>query len=67
MQDFSVESETSGISSLGTEARYKSSNEVKMTPRSPRTKPEKMKNSKDPVKKLPNLARQGASSNLKRN
>jgi hypothetical protein len=29
-----------------------------MTPRSPRTKPEKMKNSKDPVRKLPNLAGQ---------
>jgi hypothetical protein len=38
-----------------------------MTPRSPRTKPEKMKNFEDLVKKLPNLARQGASSNLKRN
>jgi hypothetical protein len=33
------------------EARYKSSNEVNMTPRSPGTKPEKMKNSEDPVKK----------------
>jgi hypothetical protein len=51
MQDFSVESKTSGISSLNTswqdlEARYKSSNEVNMTPRSPRTKPEKMENSR---------------------
>jgi hypothetical protein len=72
MQDFSVESKTSGISSLSTswqdlEARYKSSNEVNRTPRSPRTKPEKMENSKDPVRKLPNLAGQGASSNPKRN
>jgi hypothetical protein len=50
-----------------TEARYKSSNEVNMTPRSPRTKPEKMENSEDPVRKLPNLAGQGASSNSKRN
>jgi hypothetical protein len=72
MHDFSVESKTSGISSLSTswqdlEARYKSSNEVNMTPRSPRTKPEKMKHSEDLVKKLPNLAGQGASSNPKRN
>jgi hypothetical protein len=72
MQDFSIESKTFEISSLSTswqdfEARYKSSNEVNMTPRSPRTKPEKMKNSEDPVRKLPNLAGQGASSNLKRN
>jgi hypothetical protein len=72
MQDFSVESKTSGISSLSTswqdlEARYKSSNEVNMTPRSPRTKPEKMKNSERPVRKLPNLVGQGASSNPKRN
>jgi hypothetical protein len=72
MQDFSIESKTSGISSSSTswqdlEARYKSSNEVNMTPRSPGTKPEKMKNSEDPVRKLPNLAGQGASSNPKRN
>jgi hypothetical protein len=72
MQDFSVESKTSGISSLSTswqdlEARYKSSNEVNMTPRSLRTKPEKMKNFEDPVRKLPNLVGQGASSNPKRN
>jgi hypothetical protein len=72
MQDFSVESKTSGISSSSTsrqdlEARYKSSNEVNMTPRSPGTKPKKMKNSEDPVRKLPNLAGQGASSNLRRN
>jgi hypothetical protein len=72
MHDFSVESKTSGISSLSTswqdlEARYKSSNEVNMTPRSPRTKPEKMKNFEDPVRKLSNLAEQGASSNPKRN
>jgi hypothetical protein len=38
-----------------------------MTPRSPRTKPEKMENSKDTVRKLSNLAGQGASSKLKRN
>jgi hypothetical protein len=72
MQDFSVESMTSEISSLSTswqdlEARYKSSNEVNMTPRSPRTKPEKMKNFEDPFKKLTNLARRGASFNPKRN
>jgi hypothetical protein len=72
MQDFSVESKTSGISSLSTssqdlESRHKSSNEVNMTPRSLGTKPEKMKNSEDPVRKLSNLERQGASSNPKRN
>jgi hypothetical protein len=72
MQDLSVESKTYRISSLSTswqdlEARYKSSNEVNMTPRSPRTKLEKMKNSEDLVRKLPNLAGQGASSNPKRN
>jgi hypothetical protein len=38
-----------------------------MTPRSPRTKPEKMENFEDPVRKLPNLAGQGDSSNPKRN
>jgi hypothetical protein len=38
-----------------------------MTPRSPGTKPEKMKNSEDLVRKLSNLAGQGASSNPKRN
>jgi hypothetical protein len=31
-----------------------------MTPRSPGTKPEKMKNSEDLVRKVPNLAGQGA-------
>jgi hypothetical protein len=67
MQAFSVESKTSGISSLGTswqdlEARYKSSNEVNMTPRRPRTKPEKMENYEDPARKLSNLAGQVASS-----
>jgi hypothetical protein len=72
MQDFSVESKTFGISSLSTswqdlEARYKSSNEVNMTPRSPGTKPENMKNSEDPVRKLLNLVEQGASFNSKRN
>jgi hypothetical protein len=56
MQDFSDESKTFGISSLSTswqdlEARFKSSNEVNMTPRSPRTRPEKMKNSRDPDRK----------------
>jgi hypothetical protein len=72
MQDFSVESKTSGISSSSTlwkdlEARYKSCNEVNMTPRSPGTKPKKMKNSEDLVRKVLNLAGQGASSNLERN
>jgi hypothetical protein len=72
MQDFSVESKTSGISLSSTscqdlEARYKSSNEVNMTPRSPGIKPEKMKNSEDLVRKLPNLAGQGVSSNPRRN
>jgi hypothetical protein len=72
MQGFSVESKTSGISSSNTlwqdlEAQYKSSNEVNMTPRSPGTKPEKMKNLEDPVGKVSNLAGQGASSNPKRN
>jgi hypothetical protein len=38
-----------------------------MALKSPETKPEKMKNSDDPVRKLPNLAGQGASSNPKRN
>jgi hypothetical protein len=37
-----------------------------MTPRSPGTKLEKMKNSEDPVKKLSNLVGKGASSNPKR-
>jgi hypothetical protein len=72
MQDFSVESKTSGISSLCTswqdlEARYKSNNEVNMIPRSPRTKLEKMKNSEDPVREVLNLAGQGASSKPRRN
>jgi hypothetical protein len=72
MQGFSVESKTSRISSLSTssqdlETQYKSSNEVNTTPRSPRTKPEKMTNSEDLARKVPNLARQGASSNLERN
>jgi hypothetical protein len=72
MQDFSVESKTSWISSLSTswqdlEARYKSSNEVNMIPRIPRTKHEKMKNFENLVRKLPNLVGQGASSNPKRN
>jgi hypothetical protein len=38
-----------------------------MTPTSPGTKPEKIKNFEDPVRKVSNLAVQGASSNLKRN
>jgi hypothetical protein len=72
MQGFSVESKTSGISSSSTlwpdlEAQYKSCNEVNMTPRSLGTKPEKMKNSEDLVRKVPNLAGQGASSNSERN
>jgi hypothetical protein len=72
MQGFSVESKTSRISSLRTswqdlEARYKSSNEVNTTPRSPRTQPEKMENSEDLARKVLNLARQGASSNSERN
>jgi hypothetical protein len=72
MQGFSVESKTSGISSLSTsrqdfEARYKSSNEVNTTPRSIRTQPEKMENSEDLARKVLNLARQGASSNSERN
>jgi hypothetical protein len=33
-----------------------------MTPRSPMTKPEKMKNSVDSIRKLSNLAGQGALS-----
>jgi hypothetical protein len=72
MQDSSVESRTSEISSSSTlwqdlEVRYKLSNEVNMTPRSPGTNPKKMKNSEDPTTKLPNLAGQGASSNPRRN
>jgi hypothetical protein len=72
MQGFSVESKTSGISSSSTlwqdiEAHYKSCNEVNMTPRSPGTKPDKMKNSEDLARKVPNFARQGASSNSERN
>jgi hypothetical protein len=44
MQEFSIESKTFGISSSSTleedhEARQESSNEVNMTPRSPRTNP----------------------------
>jgi hypothetical protein len=61
MQGFSIENKTFGISSLSTsrqdlEARYKSSNEVNTTPRSPRTKPEKMEKSEDLPRKLLNLA-----------
>jgi hypothetical protein len=72
MQGFSIESKTSGISSSSTlwqdlKARYKSSNEVNMTPRSLGTKPEKMKNSEDLVRKVSNLAGQEASSNSDRN
>jgi hypothetical protein len=72
MQGFSVESKTSGISSSSTlwqnlEAPYKSCNQAKMTPRSPRTKPEKMTNSKDLAWKVPSIAGQGASSNSEKN
>jgi hypothetical protein len=72
MKGFSLESKTSGISSLSTswqdlEARYKSSNEVNTTPRSPRTQLDKMENSEDLARKVLNLARQGASSNSERN
>jgi hypothetical protein len=38
-----------------------------MTPRNPRTKPEKMESSEDPVRNLPNIAGQGVSSNPERN
>jgi hypothetical protein len=38
-----------------------------MTPRIPKTKPDKMKNFEDPVREMSNLAGQGGSSNLKRN
>jgi hypothetical protein len=72
MQGFSVKSKTFGISSSSTswqdlKARYKSSNEVNMTPRSSGTKPENMKNSEDLVRKVSNLAGQVASSNSERN
>jgi hypothetical protein len=72
MQGFSVESKTSEISSSSTlwqdnEARYKSCNKANMTPRSLGTKPEKMTNSEDLVRKVPNLAGQRASSNSERN
>jgi hypothetical protein len=72
MQGFSIESKTSGISSSSTlwqdlEAQYKSCNEANLTPRSPGTKPEKMKNFEDLARKVPNLAGQGASSNSERN
>jgi hypothetical protein len=72
MQGFNVESKTSRISSSSTlrqdlEARYKSCNKANMTPRSPGTKPEKMTNSEDLVRKVLNLVRQGASSNSERN
>jgi hypothetical protein len=72
MQGFDVESKTSGISSSSTlcqdlEAPYKSCNEANLTPRSPGTKPEKMKNSEDLPIKVSNLARQGSTSNSKRN
>jgi hypothetical protein len=71
-QGFRVESKTSEISSSSTlwqdlEAPYKSCNEVNMTPRSPGTKPEKMTNSEDLARKVPDLTGQGASSNSKRN
>jgi hypothetical protein len=40
---------------------------MNMTPKSPVTKPEKMKNFEDLVKKVTNLVGQGASSNSERN
>jgi hypothetical protein len=72
MQGFSVESKTSRISSSSTlwqdlEAPYKSCNEANLTPRSTGTKPEKMTNSEDLPRKVPNLAGQGATSNSERN
>jgi hypothetical protein len=72
MQGFSVESKSSGISSSSTlwqdlEAPYKSSNEANLTPRSPWTKLEKMTNSEDLPRKVPNLVGQGAASNSERN
>jgi hypothetical protein len=61
MQGFSVERKTSGISSSRLqEARYKSCNEANMTPRSLGTKPEKMTNSEDLIRKVSNLVEQGA-------
>jgi hypothetical protein len=72
MQGFDVESKNFGISSSSTlwqdlEAPYKSCNEANLTPRSPRTKPEKMTNSEDLSRKVSNLAGQGATSNSERN
>jgi hypothetical protein len=72
MQGFDVESKTSGISSSSTlwqdlEALYRSCNKTNLTPRSPGTKPEKMTNSEDLPRKVPNLAGQGAMSNSERN
>jgi hypothetical protein len=72
MQGFDIESKTSEISSSNTlwqdlEAPYKSCNEANLTPRSPRTKPEKMTNSEDLSRKVPNLAGQGVTSNSERN
>jgi hypothetical protein len=72
MQDFDVESKTSGISSPSTlredlEALYKSCNEANLTPRSLGTKPEKMTNSEDLSRKVSNLAGQGATFNSERN
>jgi hypothetical protein len=72
IQGFSVESETSGISSSSTlrqdlEGRYKSCNEANLTLRSLGTKLEKMINSEDLPRKVQNLAGQGVSSNSERN
>jgi hypothetical protein len=72
MQGFDVERKTSGISSSSTlsqdlEAPYKSCKEVNSTPRSPGTKTEKMINTKDLPRKVPNLAGQAATSNSDRN
>jgi hypothetical protein len=46
---------------------YKSCNDANLTPRSPGTEPEKMTNSEDLSRKVPNLAGQGATSNSERN
>jgi hypothetical protein len=72
MQDFDIESKTSGICSSSTlwqdlEAPYKSCNEANLTPRISGTIPEKMTNSEDLPRKVPNLAGQGATSNSERN
>jgi hypothetical protein len=71
MQGLSVEIKTSGKVHQApcdkTLTLYKSCNEANMTPRSPGTKPEKMTNSEDLIRKVLNLAGQGATSNSERN